>query len=59
MKHKLNYITSPTGVGEEGGWCAGLLQPPHLITGVGHFNYGHQRVVGGVAAHNSLLLGLS
>lgn len=32
----------------------GAAQPPNLITGVGHFNYGHQSVVGGVAAHKSL-----
>lgn len=54
MKHKLNYITPPTGQGRGLGWHMGLLQPPNLITGVGHFNYGHQSVVGGLAAHKSL-----
>jgi hypothetical protein len=57
MKHKFNYITSPTGQGRGWGYRAGLLQPPNLITGVGHFNYGQQRAVGDGAAHKSLHAG--
>lgn len=37
------------------GLRAALLQPPNLITGVGHFNYGHRSEAGDVAARKSPL----